>query len=444
MKRGEGEPHRLLVQDGTGRPGPSYGVNQLDSYEEEEEEDDDGAEAEAAIYINRRSPRRFFSRPRPAEEEERLLPSTDFNTLTRPTNISVNTSSYSSISPITTAPPNSLSAGSTQPVMAQSYPKAEPMKYPSLPLPGPTPSSTGPSEVPQAASDDALIRKNALADAGSTITLDHDNSPSACGASHPMGLNHPAYPPPVIIPMNDPDRPTSGNVVIEPLLSPSSEEKRCRICLDVDNETELGRLISPCLCKGSSRYIHLNCLQRWRELSPRKESFYRCDTCHYHYSFSRPWMAKVLDRVWFPHVATVLIMFFVIYGFGWIGRVLYDKDLWHWKAANQTRIMGLDGADYVFGMVWLALLALVIWCIGLTIGVASGDRSGSGGGCDCRGCFFLDCAGGSGDGEACAIVCIVLLILAGTVAAFVGIYLVIEDLTTKALANMKNSILEVK
>lgn len=32
----------------------------------------------------------------------------------------------------------------------------------------------------------------------------------------------------------------------------STEEKQCRICLDgVDAEPELGRLIRPCLCRGS-------------------------------------------------------------------------------------------------------------------------------------------------------------------------------------------------
>lgn len=31
---------------------------------------------------------------------------------------------------------------------------------------------------------------------------------------------------------------------------PSQQEKQCRICLDGE-DSELGRLIRPCLCKGS-------------------------------------------------------------------------------------------------------------------------------------------------------------------------------------------------
>lgn len=36
--------------------------------------------------------------------------------------------------------------------------------------------------------------------------------------------------------------------------TPANDEKQCRICLDgVTAEPELGRLISPCYCKGSIR-----------------------------------------------------------------------------------------------------------------------------------------------------------------------------------------------
>jgi hypothetical protein len=34
-------------------------------------------------------------------------------------------------------------------------------------------------------------------------------------------------------------------------------EQQCRICLGgIEDEPELGRLISPCLCTGSMRYVH--------------------------------------------------------------------------------------------------------------------------------------------------------------------------------------------
>ncbi|KAG0224613.1 hypothetical protein BGX31_007928 [Mortierella sp. GBA43] len=41
---------------------------------------------------------------------------------------------------------------------------------------------------------------------------------------------------------------------------PPMDERQCRICLGgVDDEDTLGRLISPCLCKGSMKYVHVGC-----------------------------------------------------------------------------------------------------------------------------------------------------------------------------------------
>lgn len=70
------------------------------------------------------------------------------------------------------------------------------------------------------------------------------------------------------------------------------EEKQCRICLDgVEAESELGRLIRPCLCKGSISHVHIKCLQRWRETgvlpSTSETRFFSCPNCKYRYRFSR-------------------------------------------------------------------------------------------------------------------------------------------------------------
>ncbi|KAF8971408.1 hypothetical protein BDZ97DRAFT_1753228 [Flammula alnicola] len=68
----------------------------------------------------------------------------------------------------------------------------------------------------------------------------------------------------------------------------SEQEKQCRICLDgVEAEKELGRLIRPCLCKGSISYVHLGCLQKWRNVSASKSAFFQCPQCHYQYRFAR-------------------------------------------------------------------------------------------------------------------------------------------------------------
>ncbi|KAF5356181.1 hypothetical protein D9756_004134 [Leucocoprinus leucothites] len=67
-----------------------------------------------------------------------------------------------------------------------------------------------------------------------------------------------------------------------------AEEKQCRICLDgIEAEHELGRLIRPCLCKGSISYVHVKCLQRWRNTSSSRGAFFSCPQCHYQYRFAR-------------------------------------------------------------------------------------------------------------------------------------------------------------
>ncbi|KAI3879308.1 hypothetical protein MKW92_004333 [Papaver armeniacum] len=57
-------------------------------------------------------------------------------------------------------------------------------------------------------------------------------------------------------------------------LEEGSETNKCRICL----ETNRRGLIAPCLCKGTSKYVHRDCLDQWRSV---KEgfAFAHCTTC---------------------------------------------------------------------------------------------------------------------------------------------------------------------
>ena len=87
------------------------------------------------------------------------------------------------------------------------------------------------------------------------------------------------------------------------------EEKQCRICLDgSEAEHAMGKLIRPCLCKGSisvcfshmnvwkllswiwpldAKYVHVKCLQRWRNTSSSRSAFFSCPQCRYQYRFAR-------------------------------------------------------------------------------------------------------------------------------------------------------------
>jgi hypothetical protein len=97
--------------------------------------------------------------------------------------------------------------------------------------------------------------------------------------------------------------------------------RTCRICLDtvyptihppaenipaflqpgprVTYDSEGGRLIRPCKCKGSVKYVHEECLQHWRHSDPSygARTYYNCPTCGFKYRLSRLGWAKGITSV---------------------------------------------------------------------------------------------------------------------------------------------------
>lgn len=51
-------------------------------------------------------------------------------------------------------------------------------------------------------------------------------------------------------------------------------ERQCRICLDTENPETM---ISPCMCRGTSAYIHEACFQQYLDHYPDRV----CRVCHY-------------------------------------------------------------------------------------------------------------------------------------------------------------------
>lgn len=53
-----------------------------------------------------------------------------------------------------------------------------------------------------------------------------------------------------------------------PIVDDPEQDKCCRICFSDDTQDpDLGKLLSPCRCRGTSRYVHQGCLARWRAAS---------------------------------------------------------------------------------------------------------------------------------------------------------------------------------
>jgi hypothetical protein len=84
----------------------------------------------------------------------------------------------------------------------------------------------------------------------------------------------------------------------------------CRICHD--NDPASGRLISPCRCKGSIGYIHVDCLNMWRRMSRNNRSEHQCDQCGYHYNVQKTEMALWISSPSFLQNAVIAAMILAV------------------------------------------------------------------------------------------------------------------------------------
>jgi len=100
----------------------------------------------------------------------------------------------------------------------------------------------------------------------------------------------------------------------------------CRNCHESSN---IDQLIAPCKCNGSVKWVHRNCLDTWRSVSPNAESFSRCDVCLQKYLFriheeSRTWSnVKFALLVFRDLFACILVVNLVIIA---LGSLVYLAD----------------------------------------------------------------------------------------------------------------------
>ncbi|KAK3240705.1 hypothetical protein CYMTET_49484 [Cymbomonas tetramitiformis] len=93
-----------------------------------------------------------------------------------------------------------------------------------------------------------------------------------------------------------------------PQLSAQVADCFCRICHTGEN-SDMGRLFSPCLCRGTVGKVHLQCLNSWRRLSSNPHSYYRCDQCLYDYNLQRADFATVIES---PTVVTSVTLILLV------------------------------------------------------------------------------------------------------------------------------------
>ena len=114
--------------------------------------------------------------------------------------------------------------------------------------------------------------------------------------------------------------------------------RTCRICLEAVEPTfhqdsslpsafnseprvtyeseEGGRMLRPCKCKGTQKYVHEDCLGAWRMADPlQKRNYYECPTCRYRYQLQRltwsSWISSTSAQIGLT-VAIFLVSMFVL------------------------------------------------------------------------------------------------------------------------------------
>lgn len=127
--------------------------------------------------------------------------------------------------------------------------------------------------------------------------------------------------------------------------------RTCRICLEVihphidmppegiasvlhpaprvtytSEDADLGRLIRPCKCKGSQRYVHEGCLQAWRytDGSGRRKNMWECPTCRFKYRLERLWFSNMITNTAMEIVLTLSIMLLAIFLLGFVADPIID------------------------------------------------------------------------------------------------------------------------
>lgn len=109
-------------------------------------------------------------------------------------------------------------------------------------------------------------------------------------------------------------------------------------------ENEDGRLICPCKCSGTIKWVHESCLQEWRYSQAGSPSQWKCATCGYDFQFERmDWARRVRSPI-LALVLAVVIVLLTVFLLGFMGdRIL---DLWLDPAGTIYEVFGGETDDW--------------------------------------------------------------------------------------------------
>lgn len=111
----------------------------------------------------------------------------------------------------------------------------------------------------------------------------------------------------------------------------------------VSEDPEAGRLLRPCKCKGSSKYVHEGCLQAWRHADPNsKRNYWQCPTCAFRYRLERMNWGRWISSNGAQIGLTVTIFILAMFLLGFIADPIINLYLDPYSAISSNPLQNLN------------------------------------------------------------------------------------------------------
>lgn len=131
----------------------------------------------------------------------------------------------------------------------------------------------------------------------------------------------------------------------------SNDLPTCRICLGPQEQNN-DPLIHPCKCRGSTKWVHRQCLNTWRNTNARL--YFQCDICHFRYKLRNLQWAALLRHI---YVQTAVVVSTITCS------VFFSGIFISWVIAEPYELLHvLEYGAIACGFIGFFMF-LVLWCI---------------------------------------------------------------------------------
>lgn len=110
----------------------------------------------------------------------------------------------------------------------------------------------------------------------------------------------------------------------------------------ISEDPASGRLLRPCKCKGSSKYVHEACLQQWRHADPGygDRNYWQCPTCGFRYRLQRMTWSRCISSTSSQLILTVSIFSFAIFLSGFVADPIINLYLDPYSTLSSVSKLG--------------------------------------------------------------------------------------------------------